>query len=494
VQGLGFAARVRDADRPTAEATWRARGAPPGFAIHPAGKGADAVSVTYLEPMDARNRAAIGFDMATEPVRRAAMEQARDTGAPALSARVTLVQETAGPVQPGFLLYVPVYEGVDVPASVTARRARLVGYVYAPFRATDLFRGVFGDGDRPKLDMAVYDGPVADPAHLLYQGEPTQRAPYRPRFESATPLTIAGHPWTFEAKAPPEFAFDAPVRLPLYLLLAGLLLSLLLFTNAWVLATGRRRALALAEGMTSELRQADRAKDEFLSVISHELRTPLNFIMGFGSILEDEIAGPLNGSQREYVGKIMNGADRMLVLVNDLLDFAKLQAGKFTLTPTRTPYAAIVDEAIATIRPLAAQKRLALDAQVAVPEPVCLDGKRVGQVLSNLLSNAIKFTPDGGSVRVKAFVKDGAVVTEVTDTGIGIAPEDVSKLFTRFKQLDMSATRQAGGTGLGLSIAKALVEAHGGAIAVRSAPQVGSTFSFTLPLDSPLPGCRVEES
>ncbi|HEY9855302.1 MAG TPA: HAMP domain-containing sensor histidine kinase, partial [Stenomitos sp.] len=237
--------------------------------------------------------------------------------------------------------------------------------------------------------------------------------------------------------------------------------------------------------MTVELRQADKAKDEFLSVISHELRTPLNFIMGFTSILDDEVAGPMNAQQHEFLGKILGGVDRMLVLVNDLLDFAKIQAGKLTLAPDQTEIRPLVDDVLATMRPLADQKRITLSAQVAEPYVAYVDGRRILQVLTNLVGNAIKFTPEGGKIHIEARREGDRLCTEVTDTGIGIAPEDVPKLFTRFRQLDMSNTREAGGTGLGLSISKGIVEAHGGEIGVRSRKGVGSTFWFTLPLQAP---------
>jgi signal transduction histidine kinase len=440
-----------------------------------------------IEPLDVRNRAALGYDMYAEPTRRAAMARARDTGKPAATGRVTLVQEITTDKQPGFLVYVPVYRTSALPPTVADRRAELRGFVYAPFRAGDLFKDVFDDALHHELDISLYNHDRPDDAHLLYRDPPPVDGPYTPQYVASVPIEVAGQVWTMSVKAPPDFVFQASRRLPLYMGLAGLFVSLLLFTNTWALASSRSRALKLAEGMTAELRQADRAKDEFLSVISHELRTPLNFIMGFASILEDEIAGPLNSQQHEYLGKINDGADRMLMLVNDLLDFAKLQAGKFTLAPETTAYPALVSEVVGSMRPLAIQKGLQLNTDLRADEALHIDGKRVGQIIYNLVSNAIKFTPKGGSVRVTTFRENGHVRTEVTDTGIGIATEDVSKLFTRFKQLDMSATRQAGGTGLGLSIAKALVEAHGGQIGVRSEPGKGSTFYFTLPAAAPTP-------
>jgi signal transduction histidine kinase len=247
-------------------------------------------------------------------------------------------------------------------------------------------------------------------------------------------------------------------------------------------ATLMKQQAELLQQANEQLTQADLYKDDFLSVISHELRTPLNFITGFASILDDEVVGPLSDEQHECLGKILNGSERMLGLVNDLLDFAKIQAEKFLLDVRPLDYAALVEDMAGSLQALAGPRRIALVTEVAVADPVPLDGVRVGQVLTNLISNAIKFTPEGGEIRVRAWVDGDCLITEVADNGIGIAPENLSKVFEKFKQLDMSATRQVGGTGLGLAITKALVEAHGGTIVVTSEPQVGSTFRFSLPV------------
>ncbi len=233
------------------------------------------------------------------------------------------------------------------------------------------------------------------------------------------------------------------------------------------------------------LRMADRYKDEFLSVISHELRTPLNFITGFASILDDEVPGPLNATQHEYLDKILIGSDRMLSLVNNLLDMSRLQAGKLNLVCMETAFEPLVCEVIGSLKPLADDLQVRLIPEFEALPQLHADPQRIIQVLTNLVDNAIKFSPQGGTVRVTSFVRgttDPELVTEVSDTGEGIAPEDLGKLFQRFQQADMSSTRKASGTGLGLSIAKALVEAHGGTIGVRSELGKGSTFWFTLPL------------
>jgi len=243
------------------------------------------------------------------------------------------------------------------------------------------------------------------------------------------------------------------------------------------------RRIEAIERELAALGKLDRMKDDFLSVISHELRTPLNFITGFASILDDEVAGPLNPTQHDYVKKVLNGADRMLFHVNNLVEMSRLSAGKLSLHPAHTDYAGLIAHVLAVLGPLAENKRIGLATDVQVEGEVLLDGQRISQVISNLVDNAIKFTPEGGCVAIKAYAEGDRLVTEVADTGIGIAADDLPKIFQRFVQLDMTSTRTVGGTGLGLAICKSIVEAHGGSIGVRSeGTGHGSTFWFTLPL------------
>ncbi|HEY9720548.1 MAG TPA: ATP-binding protein [Oscillatoriaceae cyanobacterium] len=248
-------------------------------------------------------------------------------------------------------------------------------------------------------------------------------------------------------------------------------------------ATSRVQNERYQRDQIQHLENLDRLKDEFLAILSHELRTPINAIMGFGSVLEDGLAGPLNNEQHSYVSKMLGGADTLLALVNDLLDMSRIQAGEFALSPAPMDLAALLAQVTENLRPLAQQKQLHVCVETPAELPALqADGQRVEQVVVNLLGNAIKFTPRGGRVTVRATCAPEAIRCEVEDTGVGIAKEDLSKLFKRFGQLDTSATRTSKGTGLGLAIAKALVEAHGGEIGVESVPGAGSTFWFTLPV------------
>jgi signal transduction histidine kinase len=237
------------------------------------------------------------------------------------------------------------------------------------------------------------------------------------------------------------------------------------------------------EETVAQLTQADRMKDEFLSILSHELRTPLNAIMGFGSILDDELVGPLNEMQHTYLSRMLGGGDALLNLINDLLDMSRIQAGKFALEPLPFPLHRALQSVKDHLAPLAEKRHHTMTIESPAELPlVFADEQRVTQILINLVNNAIKFTPDGGTIRVKARREDSQVHVSVEDTGIGIATHDLDKLFKPFSQLDMSDTRIAGGTGLGLSITKALVEAHGGRIGVSSEPAKGTCFWFTLPI------------
>jgi signal transduction histidine kinase len=238
---------------------------------------------------------------------------------------------------------------------------------------------------------------------------------------------------------------------------------------------------ASARAETEALKQLDKLKSDFVNAVSHELRTPLTSIKGYTEFLEDEIGGPLSPQQGEFVAQIDQSTLRLQRLVDDLLDFARMEAGTFALQCLETDLADKIQEMLASMTPQAQAARITLEASVpSEPLTVRMDPQRIDQVLTNLINNAIKFTPEGGRIVVRSAAQGDQLRLEVEDTGIGIAPEDVPKLFKRFGQLE-AGTRKVGGTGLGLSISKAIVEAHGGAIGVTSEPGKGSTFWFTLP-------------
>jgi signal transduction histidine kinase len=231
-----------------------------------------------------------------------------------------------------------------------------------------------------------------------------------------------------------------------------------------------------------ELEAASRHKSEFLANMSHELRTPLNAVLGYAELIQDGIYGEVPAKMADVLERIQQNGRHLLGLINDVLDLSKIEAGQLTLSPADYSLRELVLDVASATEALAAEKRLALEGDVPPDLPRGRgDERRITQVLMNLVSNAIKFT-ERGSVRIRASVEDGSFVVAVTDTGVGIAPEDQARIFEEFQQVDTSSTRKKGGTGLGLAIARRIVELHGGRIWVESIPGQGSTFAFTLPL------------
>jgi len=241
-------------------------------------------------------------------------------------------------------------------------------------------------------------------------------------------------------------------------------------------------AIAIQKAQLYEAAQsADRLKSAFLASMSHELRTPLNSIIGFTGILLQGLVGPLNDEQQKQLGMVMHSARHLLALINDVLDISKIEAGELRLASESFDMRQAIQRTVQTVTPLADKKGLQLIVEVS-PEVGCVigDQRRVEQILINLANNAIKFT-DVGEVRIRSTLENGRLVTRVTDTGIGIRPEDVGKLFKPFRQIDTGVARRHEGTGLGLSICDRLVSMMGGRIWVESQWGVGSTFTFTLP-------------
>jgi len=223
-------------------------------------------------------------------------------------------------------------------------------------------------------------------------------------------------------------------------------------------------------------------KSDLVSMVSHELRTPLATIKEFTAILTDQIAGPITPTQQEYLGIVKANIDRLSRIIDDLLDMAKIEAGRVLLNKGLVEVKSFLPHVLQSIQPLADSKKVALDLVLPDPVPsVFADADKITQVVVNLLSNAIKFTPEGGRVTVRVTEQANEVEFSVTDTGVGISEDDLPKLFEQFAQLRKGSGPRAKGTGLGLAISKRLVELHGGRIWATSAQGQGSTFCFTLP-------------
>jgi signal transduction histidine kinase len=425
-------------------------------------------AIRYLEPLDARNQAALGYDMYSEPTRRAAMSQARDRATAALSGRVRLVQEIYGPEQPGFLLYVPVYRGGEPPADLEQRRASLLGFVYSPFRARDLFEGILGFDPSPRVSFRVYDGPMADAGQLLYE---SARAPgHRPAQSAVHTLSQSGRQWTVTFESTPDFEAGSMGIAPWAVILAGLATSLWLF----FLARGQGRARAEAE-------RANQAKSTFLATMSHELRTPLNAIAGYVDLLVLEVPGALTPKQRQFLDRIASAQQHLLTLIDDILNFAKLEAGRTPIRIESVDVHTLVETAEPLVEADLAANGIVYEMAGGPPATVLADPEKARQILVNLLANAAKFTDSGGQVTLSWTTDEHTVRIHVKDTGIGIPRSRLASIFNPFTQVEADLTRTRHGTGLGLSISRQLARVMKGDILVGSAPGQGSTFTLVLP-------------
>jgi signal transduction histidine kinase len=230
-----------------------------------------------------------------------------------------------------------------------------------------------------------------------------------------------------------------------------------------------------------EVEAANRNKSVFLANMSHELRTPLNAIIGFSEVLLQRMFGELNERQEEYLRDVLASGQHLLALINEILDLAKIEAGRMELQTSRVGVAPLIDGSVTMIRERAAKHAIALAVRVdADVGEIDADERKLRQVLFNLLSNAVKFTPENGRIEVDAVRRNGEVRVSVKDNGIGIALADQARIFEKFEQAE-SGRRQEASTGLGLALAKSFVELHGGRLWVESAPGAGSTFTFSLP-------------
>jgi signal transduction histidine kinase len=471
VRAIGFALSVAPGQRGRIVEQIHGRG-DTTFHVWPGAEGDPACVVTLVDPNIATYRRGIGFDMCAEPVRRAAMEQARDSGMATASDWVIPllppVDESAG----GFLVFVPVYRGEGVPASVERRRRDLIGFVFTRFRAQELFRGILGADQHPSLSFTVGDPQGAAGGKVLFQSDAGDDDPHHvSRMAMALTVPVAGRQWQMRFRSRPSFD-QTSKRLPFNILLAGLIISLAV---TWVVRT-QMRARATAE-------EAVRSRDAFVSIASHELKAPLTTLrlqsQGLLRAIDRGTAEATDSTRTAHRASIIEEqARRLSKLIDDLMDVSKISAGRLTFDVEEVDLVALVREVVQRMEDESVRAGSAVEVQLSMPVVGRWDRARLDQVLTNLLSNAIKY---GARRPVSLTVesKYGVARVRVHDQGIGIAAEHQDRIFERFERL--VADRHYGGFGLGLWITRHLVEAQGGRVMVQSKVGEGSTFVVELP-------------
>ncbi len=265
-----------------------------------------------------------------------------------------------------------------------------------------------------------------------------------------------------------------------------ILLAIEDITERKEIQNGLERAHQELEQLTVEMKRIAQVKSEFLANMSHELRTPLNSINGFSEVLFDESFGVLNEKQKKYVSNVLTSGKHLLLLINQILDMAKVEAGKMKLSLSHIPIRHILNEIASLIADLVSKKNLEMILEIAEDLPdIEADELKIKEVIYNLLSNAVKFTPEGGRIGMRAGKLSNEIQIEVWDTGVGIAAENMDKIFEGFFRVDTPYSRLTEGTGLGLPLSKKMVELHGGVFSIKSEGlELGTCVTFTLPIVS----------
>ncbi|MCM8538352.1 MAG: CHASE domain-containing protein [Lentisphaeraceae bacterium] len=488
----------------------------PDFAVRPEGERDLYSSITYIEPFDWRNRRAFGYDMWSNEMRRAAMRRAMETGEAAASGIITLVQETEDEVQKGFLVYLPVYKDGKIYASKEEKIKNFEGWVYAAFRCGDLMNGIFykdNIAEQNNTFIEIYDQTISND-NLLYSNASSTFGVSRDHNHlnaKVLDLTLQGRGWKVYAYQQTGNLKEA--KLPTYIAMFGVFIDILLFYVILSLASVQRKAVGIAQEISGEIEsqnlaleektdeletlntelteqrtraeQASLAKSEFLANMSHEIRTPMTAILGYIDLLkEDEKIQ--HDEAIKYIDVIEKNGGHLITIINDILDLSKIEAGKLELEYISVSLFDMVDDIQSLLKARVKEKKLTFNANYDFPIPknVTIDPTRVRQILLNLLGNSIKFTQDGSiSLDVSWQAAEKKLAFKVSDTGIGMKPAQLEKVFESFEQADTSITREFGGTGLGLAITKRLTEMMSGDISVTSEFGKGTEFTVLLKIE-----------
>lgn len=536
VTGIGFAKLIRSQEREALIARMRAAGEP-NFRIWPEGERDVTTGILYLEPLEIRNQSAIGYDMYADPVRRVAMDAARDSGVRAATAKVVLVQEQGKTRQPGFLIYVPVYNtpAGTVPATVEERRAAISGWVYSPFRANELFTRAFGLRETSdEVEYVIYDGDSQGEESILYRsGDASEGA----RYTAVRKIDVATRTWTIVMRSTPKFIDDSNRNIIPFVLGGGLLTTVLLFGAALsqaratvvaedaqeqltemnlslehrvdertaqlesargALETLNRNLETIVDTRTADLTAANEEIQRFAYIVSHDLRAPLVNVMGFTSELQvargtiskfyDQVLAKLPDAASpavkeaieselpEAIDFIRSSTARMDRLINAILKLSR--EGGRVLTPEPLNMKRLFE----SIGESLAHQLDAAGAELIVEDVPGLVGDRLAieQIFTNLLENAVKYLAPNrpGQIRVRGWQEGSTVFFDVEDNGRGIDPKDHSRVFDLFRR---AGAQDRPGEGIGLAHVRALVRRLGGTITLNSALDKGSTFRVSLP-------------
>ncbi len=445
------------------------------FAIRPALPARDSYALTlYAEMVASQTKnPRLGYDSFSDPIRKATMDQARDTGKATLSPLANLSPlDTDKPLTPGFIVYAPFY-GPTMPNSLAERQANIQGFVYATFKSSVFFASVTGHSQAKDITFRIITG-----KDVLFQTASFKKLTAdQDAVKLSRVFKAYDQTWAIDyALNPHNLVSAVQLRRPGGVLFFGIFSAVLISTIIALLLLARARALADQKEQAVEL-----VKDELLSLASHQLRTPATGVKQYLGMLLQGFAGKIPRQQRMLLEKAYASNDRQLQSINEILHMAKINSGHIVLARQEVNITRMLEDIIQEQRPDIENARHNIKLDVPKrPVSLFVDPHMLRMATENVLSNAIKYTPPDGHILVKLRRKAGIIQLVFTDTGIGIKSEDFPKLFKQFSRLPNDL--HVSGTGVGLYLAKHLIELHGGTIEVASIPNKGSTFTIKLPI------------
>ncbi|CDL01336.1 Putative sensory transduction histidine kinase,phytochrome-like (modular protein) [Magnetospirillum gryphiswaldense MSR-1 v2] len=467
------------------------------YAIFPEGQRDVYGPIVQREPNIGLNRAPAGFDAWSDPVRRAAMEKARDSGMVVMSGKLKLAVDAGQESQPGFIMYIPIFVRGQSHESVAERRNALTGWVFASFRIKDVMASLYGELP-PGVAFTIFDGVDLSAEGVLYKspnsGEVSLSAATANEY-----LVVTGHSWTLSARSLRSFEAGFGRKAESLIAGGGVGLSLLLSLLVWLMATGRARAIQLAESMTKDLRiavqntesaqrdlavqaqslaQSNTDLEQFAYVASHDLREPLRMVTMYLALVSRKLGPDLDADMKEFIGFAVDGAKRMDALILGLLEYARIARSEMPLQPLALGEP--IAESLRNLQILCQEAGAVVSVAEDLPS-ILGDRTELIRLFQNLFANAVKYrSPDRAPIISVGWRDDGTEwCVWVKDNGIGIAPEYFEQVFGIFKRL--VTRKEYEGTGIGLAICKRIVEHHLGRIWVMSIVGEGCTFLMAFP-------------
>lgn len=484
IQGVGYSLIIPKNQLKLHIQSFRKNGFP-NYNVIPVGNREIYTSIIYLEPFSGRNLRAFGYDMYSEPIRRKAMEISRDSDYAMLSDKVILVQETNEDVQSGALMYVPVYRNGMQTNTVEERNAAIKGWVYSPYRLDDLMNGILGNWDLPnenRIHLEIYDNDNISDEALLYDSNSKNKETNKdkPNLYLKLPIVFNSKKLTLQFTGNNEniSIFHGKTFI---VLISCVTISLLLLALSLALNNANLRTRQIHR-LNKQLEKLNTDKDRFISILGHDLKSPFNNLLGLSEALTEDIRKLDIEDIEDYAKNINKVAHNANNLLEDILLWARTQQGKFPFKPQNLSFSDICKDILEILNPNAMAKNIAINYNAADGINIFADIDMLKTVLRNLVSNAIKFTNNGGTISITAKQIDSNITISVSDNGIGIAPDNLVKLFEMSEVITTKGTAKETGTGLGLLLCKEFVEKHGGKIWVESEVGKGSNFKFTMPI------------